>query len=276
MKIVKRSKFTLTIICIALIIMVIWMVWANTALEVNEFTIKSEQIPESFSGFRIAQISDLHNDLFGEDNEILLSMLRGCRPDIIVLTGDLIDSYDTDIEVSRRFAIDALKIAPCYYVTGNHESRIPEFAILKADLEAAGVIILENERVELQRGGETIALIGIDDPCFQTAGITEVLHGLVAEDSYTILLSHRPELLDIYAQYSINLALTGHAHGGQFRLPFVGGVIAPAQGFFPKYDSGLYTKNTTNMLVSRGVGNSLIPMRFNNRPEIIVVELQPK
>jgi predicted MPP superfamily phosphohydrolase len=128
--------------------------------------------------------------------------------------------------------------------------------------------------VELQRKGHTISLIGIDDPAFQTESVSHVLQKLTAEDSYTILLSHRPELFDTYVKNGIDLAFTGHAHGGQFRLPFVGGVIAPHQGFFPKYDSGLYTKNTTNMLVSRGVGNSMIPMRFNNRPEIIVVELR--
>jgi predicted MPP superfamily phosphohydrolase len=274
MKQVKWSKILPPILCIGLIVIAVWMFWANTALEINEYTIRSERIPEGFSGFRIAQISDLHNDLFGKDNETLLSMLRSCEPDIIVLTGDLIDSYETDIDISRRFAMDALKIAPCYYVTGNHESRIPEFAALKADLEAAGVVILENMRVELQRKGHTISLIGIDDPAFQTESVSHVLQKLTTEDSYTILLSHRPELFNTYVKHEIDLAFTGHAHGGQFRLPFVGGEIAPHQGFFPKYDSGLYTKNTTNMLVSRGVGNSMIPMRFNNRPEIIVVELK--
>lgn len=270
----KWSKILLPTVCIALIVLVIWMFWANTALEINEYTIKSERIPDGFSGFRIAQISDLHNDLFGKDNETLLSMLRSCEPDIIVLTGDLIDSYETDIDISRRFVMDALNIAPCYYVTGNHESRIPEFVTLKADLEAAGVVILENKQVELQRNVDTISLIGIDDPIFQTDSISHVLQKLTTADSYTILLSHRPELFDDYVQSGIDLVFTGHAHGGQFRLPFVGGVIAPGQGFFPKYDSGLYTKNTTNMLVSRGIGNSMIPMRFNNRPEIIVVELR--
>ena len=93
------------------------------------------------------------------------------------------------------------------------------------------------------------------------------------ESSYIILLSHRPELFESYVSCNIDLVLSGHAHGGQFRLPFIGGLIAPDQGIFPKYDAGLFTNGSTNMIVSRGLGNSIIPIRFNNRPEVIVIEL---
>ena len=94
------------------------------------------------------------------------------------------------------------------------------------------------------------------------------------ETAYAILLSHRPELFETYAACGVDLVLSGHAHGGQFRLPFIGGLIAPNQGLFPKYDAGLFTDGNTNMIVSRGIGNSIIPIRFNNRPEIVLLELR--
>ena len=266
-----------------LLAVILWVIWGNTALEVNSYVIQSNKIPKSFSGFRIVQVSDLHNAEFGEGNEQLLSLIQDQSPDIIVITGDLVDSRNTDIEIALEFAWGAVKIAPVYYVTGNHEARITEYAELKNGLEQAGVTILENEKLKLERAGETITLMGVDDPSFQTDYLfgdaetvtTSVLDDLMdGNDRYTILLSHRPELFTTYTASGVDLVFTGHAHGGQFRIPFVGGLVAPNQGFFPEYDSGLYTAGTTNMLVSRGVGNSIIPVRINNRPELIVVQLE--
>ena len=281
MKKLSKKRCVLVVIVIALIGLIAWTVWGNTALEVNTYTIVSNRLPNSFSGFRIAQVSDLHNAQMGDGNEKILALLRETEPDIIVITGDMVDSYDTNISIALRFAEDAMQIAPCYYVTGNHEARITEYKDLKTGLESAGVVVLENERVELERNSETVMLIGVDDPSFQTDYLTgdsaivmsSALNGLAGSDTYTILLSHRPELFDTYVASRVDLVFSGHAHGGQFRLPFLGGVIAPNQGLFPKYDSGLFTQGDTNMLVSRGIGNSIIPIRFNNRPEIIVVEL---
>ncbi len=284
MKKTKRKAVLLSV-CALFIALIVWTVWGNTALEVNTFTVTSDRLPNPFSGFRIAQVSDLHNGELGKDNEKLLTLLRQSQPDIIVITGDLVDSYHTDMGIALDFGSEAVKIAPCYYVTGNHEARISEWDALKTGLEAAGVAVLENQRIELERQGETISLIGVNDPSFQAvylfgdsaAVMASTLRALTAEeDTYTILLSHRPELFDTYAQSGVDLVFSGHAHGGQFRLPFIGGLVAPNQGLFPEYDSGLYTGGSTNMLVSRGIGNSIIPIRFNNRPEIIVVELQTK
>lgn len=282
MKNITKKRPVLLAVCIALILLIVWTVWGNSALEVNTYSIVSNRLPNSFSGFRIAQVSDLHNAQMGDGNEKLLAMLREAEPDIIVITGDMVDSYHTDIDIALRFAEDAMQIAPCYYVTGNHEARIAEYSELKTGLESAGVVVLENERVELERNGEIIALIGVDDPSFQTdylmgdsaTVMSDALNSLTGNDAYTVLLSHRPELFDTYAASGVDLVFSGHAHGGQFRLPFIGGLAAPNQGLFPKYDSGLYTQGDTNMLVSRGIGNSIIPIRFNNRPEIIVVELR--
>lgn len=283
MKKLSKKRCILTIIAVVFLGLIAWTVWGNTALEVNAYTVVSNRLPKSFSGFRIAQVSDLHNAQMGDGNEKLLAMLREAEPDIIVITGDLVDSYHTDIDIALSFAEEAMEIAPCYYVTGNHEARISEYDDLKAGLEAEGVIVLENERIELEQGGEAISLLGVSDPSFQTdylmgdsaSVISGTLQELTAEDdAYTILLSHRPELFDTYVKSGVDLVFSGHAHGGQFRLPFVGGLVAPNQGLFPEYDAGLFTEGNTTMVVSKGVGNSIIPVRFNNRPEIIVVVLE--
>ena len=254
----------------------------NQALELNSYTISSQRLPTAFEGFRIAQVSDLHNAEMGENNEKLLTALQDSHPDIIVLTGDLIDSRKTKVDVALDFVENALQIAPCYYVTGNHEARVQEYTALKEGLTSLGVEVLENARTEVEFSGERIAILGVDDPSFQEdylfGDAETVMRGnlstLTSEtDSFTILLSHRPELFDIYVEFGIDVVFSGHAHGGQFRLPLIGGSFAPNQGFFPKYDGGIFTQGRTNMVVSRGVGNSIIPFRINNKPEVILIEL---
>ena len=280
----KKKKFIfLAVAAAVLVALVIWIAWGNTALELNTYTISSSKLPQSFDGYRIAHVSDLHNTEMGKDNEKLLAMLRDADPDMIAITGDLIDSRNTDIEVALKFVREAVKIAPCYYVTGNHEARVNEYGELKAGMETAGVTVLEDVRTEISMEGATITLIGVNDPSYQTDylfGDSETvlntkLEELHTEDGeFTVLLSHRPELFDAYTDHGIDLVLSGHAHGGQFRLPFIGGLVAPNQGFFPEYDAGIYMEGNTNMLVSRGIGNSILPFRINNRPEVILIELQ--
>ena len=280
----KLNKKTVLIVSVMIILCIgIWTLWGNTALEVNEYEIMSDKIPEAFSGFRIAQVSDLHNAEFGEGGEKLIELLSQTNPDMIVITGDLIDSRHTDIEIALEFARQAIKLAPVYYVSGNHEARVHEYEDLKMGLAEAGVIVLEDQKVQIKRDGESIYILGIDDPSFQedylfgdaASVISSALSELQKEsDVYTVLLAHRPELFETYVDAGVDLVFSGHAHGGQFRLPFIGGLVAPNQGLFPKFDAGQFTEDNTTMIVSRGVGNSIIPMRFNNRPEIIVVEFQ--
>ena len=280
----KKKKFIfLAVVAAVLVALAIWIAWGNTALELNTYTVSSAKLPESFDGYRIAHVSDLHNTEMGKDNEKLLAMLRDADPDMIAITGDLIDSRDTDIEIALQFVREAVKIAPCYYVTGNHEARVNEYGALKAGMEAAGVTVLEDVKTKISMEGETITLIGVNDPSYQTDylfGDSETVMNTKLEDlhtehdGFTILLSHRPELFDTYVDQDIDMVLSGHAHGGQFRLPFIGGLVAPNQGLFPEYDAGIYTEDNTNMLISRGVGNSILPFRINNRPEVILIELQ--
>ena len=280
----KRNKKRVILIVTAVLLVVLcgWTIWGNTALKINEYEIMSNKIPEAFTGFRIAQVSDLHNAEFGEGSEKLIELLSQTDPDMIVITGDLIDSRHTDIEIALEFARHAIKLAPVYYVSGNHEARVREYEDLKMGLAEAGVIVLEDQKVQIMRDGESIHILGIDDPSFQedylfgdAASVTSsALSELQNEsDGYTVLLAHRPELFETYVDAGVDLVFSGHAHGGQFRLPFIGGLVAPNQGFFPKYDAGLFSEGSTTMIVSRGVGNSIIPIRFNNRPEIILVTL---
>ncbi len=254
-----------------------WLIHSNRVPWLTEITVSSERLPASFEGFRIVQISDLHDAEYGEGHAGTLALIREAEPDIIVLTGDLVDASRTDVEQSIELVRRAVEIAPCYYVTGNHEGRLSSEAY--ADLEAAllslGVIVLHDEAVTLERGGETITLAGVDSPAFaQTPADLPALCG----DGFTILLAHHPEYATTYAEAGADLVFSGHAHGGQFRLPFVGGIYAPGQGLFPTYDAGLYPLSseagTTYLVVSRGLGNSAFPVRVGNRPEVILVVLE--
>ena len=280
MKQTGKKQWLLAVACMVILFM--WILYGNSKLVITDYQVSSDRIPESFDGFRIVQISDLHNARFGKENEKLLERLSHAEPDVIVLTGDLVDSRRTDLDIALSFASEAVQIAPVYYVPGNHEARIPEYEQLKSDLTEAGVTVLENQKVQLDRDGMNITLMGIPDPSFATDYLLGDSRAVAAQaiknlqnktDGYTVLLSHRPELFDIYVAEEVDLVFSGHAHGGQFRFPFIGGLFAPNQGFFPEYDAGQLQRENTTMIVSRGVGNSILPVRINNPPEIVVAEL---
>ena len=263
------KKLTVGLLLLALLMT--WLLWGNTALEVNRWVIENEKIPSSFDGFRIAQVSDLHNAGFWEE---VVDALAELEPDIIVITGDLIDSSKTDVAAALAFAEEAAEIAPCYYVSGNHEAWSPAcWDDLRKGLSRAGIVILDDEKTVLELEGETVTLLGLSDPAFGSDQAA-LLRELTAGEGYTILLSHRPERMALYAESGIDLVFSGHAHGGQFRFPFVGGLIAPDQGMFPEYDGGRFELGDTVMLVSRGIGNSIIPLRVNNRPELVIAQLK--
>lgn len=266
--------------CAILIAGAIYLWWGNNSISVTNHTIRSNKISESFDGFRIIQLSDIHNkDFHGRLSE----KVKTLSPNIIVITGDLIDSRRTDVSVAEKLINELKTIAPIYYVTGNHESRITEYSELREILEKNGVEVLDGKNIPIEKNGEAITLTGIDDATFFGSGTLSEKEIIFAqelkelaqnrEDNFGILLSHRPEIIDIYADCGFDLAFTGHAHGGQIRLPFVGGLLTPNQGFFPEYDAGEFRKDQLTMIVSRGLGNSVFPFRIANRPEIIVCEL---
>lgn len=252
--------------------------------ELSKFKIKSEKIPENFSGFKIIHLSDFHNVEFENENQILIDLINEGKPDIIVITGDFIDSRSTKVDVSLKFAEKITKIAPCYYVAGNHESRMPDkyFELLKG-FEALGVTVLDDENIYLEKNSEKIQITGIKDPAFKIlydeSEDENIVKGKLQrlrtqEDIYKILLSHRPELFDLYCEENYDLVFAGHAHGGQIRLPLIGALQAPKQGLFPKYTEGLYESGENKMLLSRGIGYSKVPIRIYCRPQIILAELE--
>ncbi len=252
------------------------LAWGNTSIVTTEYTVASPALPRSFHGLRIAQVSDLHNDPFGRDYSRLVRSLKAARPHMIAITGDLLDARRTNIPRALNAARAMMTVAPCVYVKGNHEARIPDYPILEAGLRELGITVLRNESHMISRGDEAITLIGMDCP-YGDEDYPFFLYDLCEEAvGFKLLLSHHPEQFHTYADAGIHLSLCGHTHGGQMRLPKVGGVIAPHQGFFPKYDAGLYELDGSKMIISRGLGNSLFPLRINNRPELVVVELRSK
>lgn len=281
-KLKKQKKRRLLRSAVFVAVLCVWLYWGNTSVQTTSIEIGSEEIPEEFDGFTIVQVSDLHNAEFGAHQERLLRAIQEASPDMIAVTGDLIDSNRTDVAKAMELIYGALQIAPVYYVTGNHEARCDQYAELKKQMTEAGVDLLEDEQIPLTRGGASIRLAGLNDPRFtaasdvreDTAADGKLKELLQEGEGYTVLLSHRPELFDVYADNGVNLVLSGHAHGGQVRLPFIGGIVAPNQGFFPQYSEGVHEKGQTQMVVSRGLGNSIAPLRIHNRPELIVVKLR--
>ncbi|EEK69998.1 MULTISPECIES: metallophosphoesterase [Bacillus cereus group] len=277
----KKIKRIILIIGI-LVGISIFLYLQNNLISITEVKITSSKIPSSFKGYKILQISDLHNKKFGDNQDVLIQKVKSINPDIIAITGDLIDSKSYDAEISMQVIRELVKEYPVYFVTGNHEKWSGKYNSLEKKLKKQHVTVLRNEHVIIQKGGHEINLLGIDDPEFNTGDIDEgsiVKDAIVKAkietqpDRYNVLLSHRPEFLEEYAEEQVDLVLSGHAHGGQVRLPFIGGLVAPNQGILPKYTAGLYEQQNTSMIVSRGLGNSIIPQRIFNRPEIVVVQL---
>ena len=217
--------------------------------------------------------------------DIMLAALAQAKPEIILLTGDLADSRRTHLAVALSFARQAAAIAPVYYVPGNHEARLAQYTAFAAALEAAGVLVLVNRALPLVRGSQRITIAGLADPGLaQRAGdprpaeaiLGDALAALrLSSQPFPLLLAHRPEWFPLYAEGGAALVFSGHAHGGQVRLPGIGGLFAPGQGLFPRYDGGLYRRGQAQMVVSRGLGNSLFPLRVGNRPEVVVATLHP-
>ena len=276
----------IVVLCVALLVAGIfltrWIYMGNTTVEINEFVILSDRLPEEFEGFKIAQISDLHDAEFGENNQKLVSVVEGINADIIVITGDIIDSRRLDVAKALSLAERLVTIAPVYYVNGNNESKVKTaYEKLKQGLIGMGVNVLENSSENIEVEGKCITIAGISDPKFDPnlyPGIPKRLVNLHLEaipdnENFKILLAHRPEYINRYAGKA-DLVFSGHAHGGQFIFPLIGGILAPGQGLFPKYYGGLYKYGTTDMLVSRGLGNSSFPFRFNNKPVVVVAQLK--
>lgn len=278
-KVIKLKKWHIitAVIILALALCAVWIICENENLGVTEYKISSEEIPQSFSGFRIAQISDLHNAELGKNNKKIIDAVKKSNVDIIVITGDFFDSRNTDIGICLSLTEELVKIAPVYYINGNQEPRvIDKYTTMIIEFKKLGVKVLENETVFITKNGEKITISGLYDVGYlMKRDIDKQLSSFsVDKEYYNILLAHRPDFFKKYHDY--DLIITGHAHGGQIRIPFIGGLFVPDQGFFPEYDSGVYKNSTSTMVVSRGIGNSAFPIRVNNNPEVVIIELESK
>lgn len=268
----KRKRKRLVIWGIVIVVLLIFSILNNKILTVSEYTFSDSRIKE---GFTIVQISDLHNARFGLHNSRLIKRIKELSPDMIVITGDLVDGSHTNIGVGVEFCGKAAEICPTYYVTGNHEHWLDddEKTELFDGIKNSGTIILDDETVNIDICGNAVQLCGLDDDSLYT----DMLRDLSADfdrSKPVILLAHEPQYFEDYCKYSPDLVLTGHAHGGQVRLPFVGGLVAPDQGFFPEYTEGEFVDGGTHMIISRGLGNSVIPVRVFDLPEIVCVHVK--
>ena len=277
------------------LILVLAIIWAssNLYLQTVKYTVTSADLPEEFDGFKMVQISDLHSMSFGKDNSRLVSSVNSQNPDIVVMTGDMINSDDTDFSVFYNLAEKLAETNDVYYIVGNHEQEHSEeeIAEIYRTLTEIGVNVLDNERVTITRSGSSIDVYGLwfnlryyvnvnDDSIgtqyyFDSEKIETVL-GECDKERFTLLLAHNPVYFETYSDWGADITLAGHMHGGMVRIPFVGGLFSPEKEYFPKYASGMFTEGNSSMIVNRGLGNRVFGLRFWNCPEITVITLKSK
>lgn len=269
----NRFRITVPILLVLELLLIVFCLYQNYHLVVTEYTYESDKVDEKLNGYRIVQISDLHNQFFGWKQKALLDRIAGCRPDLIVVTGDVVDSNHTNYKLALDFFEGAAELASVYYITGNHELWLEkdEFSDFLNDIGNLGIHFIDDSVAEV----DGFSLIGIAD---------STLHGNLDYNAYSslgeahlkIMLAHEPAFHTFYQAAGMDLVLTGHVHGGQFIIPGKGGLVSPDFEFFPELYQGVHTYGDTTMVISRGLGNSIIPVRVYNYPEIVVVELKGK
>ena len=216
---------------------------------------------------KIVQVSDLHNQFFGINQSVLLKNIEACDPDIIVVTGDIVDSTHTSYSIAMDFVEGAVKIAPVYYVTGNHEDRLHGDKLDKfySDMRDLGVIFLDDTYVDM--GEYTLA--GIADSSLESFDA----YPAFGDEKPVVMLAHEPDYVSLYQSLGADLVLTGHIHGGQIIIPGKGGLLSPDFTFFPELYEGMHSYGSMTLIVSRGLGNSVAPVRINNFPELVVINV---
>ena len=245
-------------------------------LEISRYEVKSQKLPESFDGFKIVQLSDLHGAEFGEDGMELVEKVEELEPDIIALTGDFVTD-EGDLAAVEKLAARLTELCPVYFISGNHEFGSGLAVKVRNILERAGVKYLSNEYLTISRGEDEILLGGVEDPLAYADMLSpdELAQKMndAAPDAFKILLGHRNYWMTEYPELPVDLIFCGHAHGGLIRIPGVGGLIGTDRRLFPDFDAGEYNNGRYTLIVSRGLGNSVPIPRVFNRPEIVCVEL---
>ena len=269
------------LIILAILIIAVFLYYQNNHIDVTRYKIESDKIE---SRVKIAHLSDLHSKPF----KAVAERLGKIKPDLIMITGDYINDKGKNKDKMLAFGKELLKIAPVYYITGNHERRLDYFDELMNELRVIGFNVLLDEIVTVNVKGSAINILGLDENqadfedykarkagTFVYKDVKPLFDELDKLDGFKVVLSHFPENFELvnemsYKNYDFDIQLSGHAHGGQFILPFVGPVLSPGQGFFPKYARGSFGEKP-KLIISRGLGNAEFPFRLFNHPEIIVI-----
>lgn len=275
------------ITAILIVSILIFFYYENNILHINKLKVKlNVENP-----FKIIHLSDIHSKEFGIDNKNLIKKIKKLKPDLIVITGDLINTDGKNIEKMITLLKKLDSIAKVYYILGNHEHRLKGLNEIINRLKDLKISVLINEIDSIVIKGNKINILGLDENqasredykkrkkgVYEYKDYSNLFNKLELEDGIKIVLSHYPENFSLigemsYKNYDFDLMLSGHAHGGQFRFPFIGGLYAPGQGILPKYTGGLYKEKNT-LIVSRGLGPSRFPLRLFNRPEIISIYIK--
>jgi len=262
----------IALICVGAAILIalfaLFCYFSNNALKTTRYTIKSPKVRGK--GVNIVLISDLHGKEFGKGNNKLLQAVKAAKPDFIAVTGDIIHKYrERDISVACGIVGGLSKISPTFFVSGNHEMRSVRYKGLKEKLIKAGAIVLDDCSAYMCG----VNVHGVNCANIKKGAYAPLLSG--EEEGLNILLAHLPQYITRYAACGYDVVLCGHAHGGQFRIPFTDiGIYSPGQGLFPKYTSGAHICGVTTEIISRGLGNSEFPLRIFNPPELVVIRLE--
>ena len=267
----KKIILTISLIIVAVLILLAF----DRRLQTTNYTVESDRIS---SPVRIALVTDLHSNNYGKNASKLINAISKQSPDVVLLGGDIFDSEIPHNE-AKTFLQSISAMYPCYYVTGNHEYWSDDVEELKTFVASLGITVLDGKCSTVSVKGQNLNICGIDDPVYSYDTAYAQLDSVSKASNngyFTVLLSHRPEMVDEYARYDFDLVLSGHAHGGQFRIPYIiNGVYAPNQGLFPKYAAGMYEIGDFTMIVSRGLDTQSIKLpRLFNRPELAIIDLK--
>lgn len=273
-----RRRKTAVLLVLTALLAAGFLLWGNCSLQTTETALVSPALPPAFDGLRIVELADLHGRVFGRGSRRLLAAVRRAEPDLICIDGDLFDEH-TDLAMLPPLLRGLCAIAPVYYVTGNHEWRVPGLRGILAQMRTCGVTVLQDDWRVLRRGEDALVLAGTDDPCGPAerktpAELIADIRAEAGEAAFLLLLTHRNDQLPQWSALGVQAVLAGHCHGGVVRLPFVGGLFGTDRRLFPAWDAGLYRQGETALYVSRGLGYTNVHFRLFNRPEVAVIVLR--
>lgn len=273
-----RRRKTAVLLVLTALLAAGFLLWGNCSLQTTETALVSPALPPAFDGLRIVELADLHGRVFGRGSRRLLAAVRRAEPDLICIDGDLFDEH-TDLAMLPPLLRGLCAIAPVYYVTGNHEWRVPGLRGILAQMRTCGVTVLQDDWRVLRRGEDALVLAGTDDPCGPAerktpAELIADIRAEAGEAAFLLLLAHRNDQLPQWSALGVQAVLAGHCHGGVVRLPFVGGLFGTDRRLFPAWDAGLYRQGETALYVSRGLGYTNVHFRLFNRPEVAVIVLR--